>query len=78
MTEKETIKDLERQANNTRHLMDRLNRAAYGMTFEEALKLGDQVSDSQWRTLMTEDDSLMAKERVARALAFLEGFGDAI
>lgn len=40
MTEKETIKDLERQANNTRQLMDRLNRAAYGMTFDEALRIG--------------------------------------
>ena len=45
MTEKETIKDLERQANNTRQLMDRLNKAAYGMTFEEALKLGNFPSD---------------------------------
>lgn len=35
MDEKSTIKDLERQASNTKLLMDRLTRAAYGMTFDE-------------------------------------------
>lgn len=38
MNEKNTIKDLENQARNTRHLMDRLNRAAYGMTMAEIIK----------------------------------------
>lgn len=38
MTEKETIKALEEQAANTKHLMDRLNRAAYGLTFDELIK----------------------------------------
>lgn len=39
MNENGTVKDLERQAANTRHLMDKLNRAAYGMTMDEALRL---------------------------------------
>ncbi len=39
MNENSTIKDLESQARNTKHLMDKLNRAAYGMTFDEALRL---------------------------------------
>lgn len=38
MNEKNTIKDLENQAKNTRHLMDKLNRAAYGMTWDEIIK----------------------------------------
>lgn len=40
MRETDSIKDLEQQAQNTKYLMDRLNRAAYGMTFEEAVQLG--------------------------------------
>lgn len=40
MNEKDSIKDLEAQARNTKHLMDKLNRAAYGMTFEEAIRIG--------------------------------------
>ena len=39
MDEKSTIKDLEAQAKNTSYLVDRLNRAAYGMTFAELLRL---------------------------------------
>ena len=39
MNEKDSIKDMESQALNTKHLMDKLNRAAYGMTFDEALRL---------------------------------------
>ena len=39
MNENSTIKDLESQARNTKRLMDKLNRAAYGMTFDEALRL---------------------------------------
>lgn len=38
MNEKSTIKDLEAQAQNTRHLMDRLNRAAYGFTMAELIQ----------------------------------------
>lgn len=38
MNENSTIKDLESQARNTKYLMDKLNRAAYGMTFDEALR----------------------------------------
>lgn len=38
MNEKSTIKDLETQAQNTRHLMDRLNRAAYGFTMAELIQ----------------------------------------
>ena len=51
----DSIKDLETQATNTKYLMDRLNRAAYGMTFEEALKLGNQVSDE---TMENTDDKV--------------------
>nr|DAG79130.1 MAG TPA: hypothetical protein [Caudoviricetes sp.] len=40
MNEKDSIKDLESQARNTKHLMDKLNRAAYGMTFDEAIRIG--------------------------------------
>lgn len=39
MNENSAIKDLESQARNTKRLMDKLNRAAYGMTFDEALRL---------------------------------------
>lgn len=39
MTEKDQIKDLEIQASNTKQLMDKLNRAAYGLTFEEVIRL---------------------------------------
>lgn len=42
MNENSTIKDLEFQARNTKYLMDRLNRAAYGMTFDEAIRLGKE------------------------------------
>lgn len=42
MKETDSIKDLERQASNTKHLLDKLNRAAYGMTFEEAIRLGKE------------------------------------
>ena len=38
MTEKNTIHDLEAQAKNTRYLIDRLNRAHYGMTVDEIIK----------------------------------------
>lgn len=39
MTGNDKIKDLERQAQNTRGLMDRLNRAYIGLTVEELLRL---------------------------------------
>ena len=38
MKETDSIKDLENQANNTRYLMDRLNKAAYGFTVDELIK----------------------------------------
>lgn len=38
MNEKNTIKDLENQAKNTKYLMDKLNKAAYGMTMDEVIK----------------------------------------
>lgn len=41
--ETDSIKALENQASNTKLLMDRLNRAAYGLTFDELIKaLGKQ------------------------------------
>ena len=39
MNENSTVKYLEAQARNTKRLMDKLNRAAYGMTMDEALRL---------------------------------------
>ena len=39
MTENDKIRDLERQARNTKRLMDRLNRATYGMTWEEYTRI---------------------------------------
>lgn len=34
-----TVKELKRKAVQVRHDMDELNRAAYGMTFDELIKL---------------------------------------
>lgn len=48
MNEKDSIKDLESQARNTKHLMDKLNRAAYGMTFDEAIRyMGRRDDDAE-------------------------------
>lgn len=47
MTEKDTIRDLERQDANTKRLMDKLNRAAYGMTLDEALRLGNDRKEEE-------------------------------
>lgn len=47
MKETDSIKDLETQATNTKYLMDRLNRAAYGMTFDEALRIGGKSDKSR-------------------------------
>lgn len=38
MNDKNTIKDLENQARNTKNLVDRINRAHYGMTVDEIIK----------------------------------------
>ena len=45
MTEKDRIKDLELQAANTRKLVDRINRALYGMTWEEYTRLMRRATD---------------------------------
>ena len=47
MTEKDSIWELEKQATNTKRLMDKLNRAAYGMTFDEALRLGNEKKEEE-------------------------------
>jgi hypothetical protein len=48
MDEKSTIKDLESQATNTKLLMDRLNQAAYGMTFDELIRyMGRRDDDAK-------------------------------
>lgn len=39
MNEKDSVKDLETQAQNTKYLMDKLNRAAYGITHDELIRL---------------------------------------
>lgn len=38
MRETDSIKGLENQAANTRHLVERITRAAYGMTFPELIQ----------------------------------------
>lgn len=46
VNENDKIKDLELQAHNTRHLVERLTRAAYGMTFPELIKaLGNREEE---------------------------------
>lgn len=46
MNENDKIKDLESQAKNTKHFIDRLNRAFYGMTWEEHERLhGNSEND---------------------------------
>ena len=48
MDEKSTIKDLERQASNTKLLMDRLTRAGYGMTCDELIRyMGMRDDDAE-------------------------------
>lgn len=39
MNENRPIRDLENQAANTKRWMDRLNRAAYGLTFDELIRV---------------------------------------
>lgn len=39
MRETDSIKALENQAANTRHLVERITRAAYGMTFPELIQV---------------------------------------
>lgn len=39
MREIDSVKDLETQAQNTKYLMDRLNRAYIGLTTEELVRL---------------------------------------
>lgn len=47
MTENDKIKDLENQAANTKNLMDRLNKALYGMSWEEYTRLMGRASDER-------------------------------
>lgn len=39
LNDKDSILDLEDQARNTKQLLDRLNKAAYGTTWEECIRL---------------------------------------
>lgn len=66
MNEKNTIKDLENQAKNTRHLMDKLNRAAYGMTMDEVIKTLGR------RDAMQEYSAALARATPAERYALLE------
>ena len=45
MNENSAIKDLELQAANTRQLVDRINRAMYGMTWDEHEQLHGRPSE---------------------------------
>lgn len=56
MNENGTVKDLEAQARNTRQLMDRLNLAAYGMTMDEALRIGAHGTDRTAETTSNHDN----------------------
>ena len=47
MTENDKIKDLELHAANTKQLVDRINRAIYGMTWEEYTRLMGRADDEQ-------------------------------
>jgi hypothetical protein len=42
LSETDSIQSLERQGSNTKRLIDKLNRAIYGMTFDEAIRLGKE------------------------------------
>ena len=56
MTENDKIKDLEAQARNTRHLVDRFNTAYYGMTWADLIKvLGERMGDDGERGDRAED-----------------------
>lgn len=51
MRETDNIKDLESQAANTRHLVERITRAAYGMTFPELIRaLGGRKEEESYGT----------------------------
>lgn len=39
MNENSTIKDLKQQAQNTKYFLDQLERAAYGMSYEELIRI---------------------------------------
>lgn len=45
LNENSAIKDLELQAANTRQLVDRINRAMYGMTWDEHERLHGRPSE---------------------------------
>lgn len=48
LSDSDEIKSLEQQAANTKYLMDRLNKALYGMTWEEYTRLlGDRHEEEQ-------------------------------
>lgn len=50
MDENATLKELELSAKNCKHQIDRLNRAYYGVTFEESIRKG---STTENRTTIT-------------------------
>lgn len=47
LNENSAIKDLELQAANTRQLVDRINRAMYGMTWDEHERLHGQNHEGE-------------------------------
>lgn len=47
LNENSAIKDLELQAANTRQLVDRINRAMYGMTWDEHERLHGQNHEEE-------------------------------
>lgn len=47
LNDSSSIKDLENQAKNTKHLMDRLSRAYIGLTVEEIIRLISQAKSDE-------------------------------
>lgn len=56
MTENDKIRDLENQARNTKNYVDRINKAYYGMTWDEYIKaLGNRKEDNEDGTAISRD-----------------------
>lgn len=47
LSDADSIKSLEQQAANTKYLVDRLNKAMYGMTWDEHERLHGQNHDEE-------------------------------
>lgn len=50
MKDTDTIKELEQQATNTKQMLDRLNKAGYGITMDELIRLALKRNDLEYGT----------------------------